>query len=126
MTKPIIVVKISGCKLLYMIQVNRFSWPYLISKILVAHNYSYNAASDWPRTFFTARLYLFSILSTGLGGIENFISQYIVIKYCSYYYHSKKAPKHIASLLPYCSSSCIKTRENQVPSVTSRSRQYFS
>ena len=40
-----------GCKLLYIIQVNRFSWPYLISKILVAYNYGYNAASDWPRTF---------------------------------------------------------------------------
>ena len=61
MTKPIIVVKIPGYKLLYIIQVKGFSWPYLISKILVAYNYSYNAASDWPRTFFTARLFLFSI-----------------------------------------------------------------
>ena len=51
MTKPIIVVKMLGCKLLYIIQVTGFSWPYLISKILVAFNYSYNAASDWPRTF---------------------------------------------------------------------------
>ena len=50
-TKPIIVVKIP-CKLLYIIQVKEFSWPYLISEILVAYNYSYNAASDWPRTFF--------------------------------------------------------------------------
>ena len=49
--KPIIVVKIPGHKLLYIIQVKGFSWPYLISKILVAYNYSYNAASDWPRTF---------------------------------------------------------------------------
>ena len=61
MTKPIIVVKMPGCKLLYIIQVKGFSWPYLISKILVAYNYSYNAASDWPRTIFTARLFLFSI-----------------------------------------------------------------
>ena len=60
-TKPIIVVKIP-CKLLYVIQVKGFSWPYLISKILVA--YSYNAASDWPRTFFTASLFLFSIRYT--------------------------------------------------------------
>ena len=49
------------CKLLYIIQVKGFSWPYLISKILVTYNYSYNAASDWPRTFFTAMLFLFSI-----------------------------------------------------------------
>ena len=62
MTKPIIVMKIPGCKLLYIIQVKRFSWPYLIlSKVWVAYNYSYNAASDWFRTFFTARLFLFSI-----------------------------------------------------------------
>ena len=46
MTKPIIVVKMPGCKLLYIIQVKGFSWPYLISEILVAYNYSYNAASD--------------------------------------------------------------------------------
>ena len=61
MTKPIIVVKMPSCKLLYIIQVKGFSWPYLISEILVAYNYSYNAASDWPHTFFTARLFLFSI-----------------------------------------------------------------
>ena len=61
MTKPIIVVKMPGCKLLYIIQVKGFSWPYLISKILVTYNYSYNAVSDWPRTFFTARLFLFSV-----------------------------------------------------------------
>ena len=62
MTKPIIVVKMPGYKLLYIIQVKGFSWPYLISKILVAYNYSYNAVSDWPHTFFTARLFLFSII----------------------------------------------------------------
>ena len=54
MTKPIIVVKML-CKLLYVIQVKGFlikcstSWPYLISEFLVA--------SDWPLTFFTARLF---------------------------------------------------------------------
>ena len=46
MTKPIIVVKMPGCKLLYIIQI-----IFLVPKILVAYNYSYNAASDWPRTF---------------------------------------------------------------------------
>ena len=51
MTKPIIVVKMPGCKLLYIIQVKGFSWPYLISEILVAYNYSYNAPSDRPRIF---------------------------------------------------------------------------
>ena len=40
-------------QLLYIIQVKEFSWPYLISKVLVAYNYSYNAASDWPHTFFS-------------------------------------------------------------------------
>ena len=61
MTKPIIVVKMP-CKLLYVIQVKGFlikcltSWPYLISEFLV----TYIVASDWPRTFFIARLFLFS------------------------------------------------------------------
>ena len=32
------------------------SWPSLISDVLVVYNF----ASDWPRTFFTARLFLFS------------------------------------------------------------------
>ena len=50
-----------GYKLLYIIQVKRFSWPYLISNILVAYNYSYNAVSDWPRTFLQP---LFSISVT--------------------------------------------------------------
>ena len=48
MTKPIIVVKMHSCKLLYITQV-KGPWPYLISKVLVT--YSYNAASDWPCTF---------------------------------------------------------------------------
>ena len=51
MTKPIIVVKMPGCRLLYIIQVKRFSWPYLISETLIAYNYSYNAVSDWPSIF---------------------------------------------------------------------------
>ena len=64
MTKPIIVVKVP-CKLLYVIQVKEFltkcstSWPYLISEILVT--YITIVASDWPRTFFTLKVFLFSI-----------------------------------------------------------------
>ena len=64
-TKPIIVVKVP-CKLLYVIQVKEFlikcstSWPYLISEFLVA--YITIVASDWPRTFFTPKVFLFSIL----------------------------------------------------------------
>ena len=63
-TKPIIVVKMP-CKLLYVIQVKGFlikcstSWPYLISEFLVA--YITIVASDWPRTFFTPKVFLFSI-----------------------------------------------------------------
>ena len=64
MTKPIIVVKVP-CKLLYVIQVKEFlikcstSCPYLISEFLVA--YITIVASDWPRTFFTPKVFLFSI-----------------------------------------------------------------
>ena len=67
MTKPIIVVKVP-CKLLYAIQVKEFlikcstSWPYLISEFLVA--YITIVASDWPRTFFTPKVFLFSICIT--------------------------------------------------------------
>ena len=67
MTKPIIVVKVP-CKLLYVIQVKEFlikcstSWPYLISEFLVA--YITIVASDWPRTFFTPKVFLFSINCT--------------------------------------------------------------
>ena len=63
-TKPIIVVKVP-CKLLYVIQVKEFlikcstSWSYLISEFSVA--YITIVASDWPRTFFTPKVFLFSI-----------------------------------------------------------------
>ena len=56
------------CKLLYVIQVKGFlikcstSWPYLISEFLVA--YITIVASDWPRTFFTPKVFLFSISIT--------------------------------------------------------------
>ena len=62
-TKPIIVVKMP-CKLLYVIQVKEFlikyltSWPYLISEFWSLITI---VASDWPRTFFTARLFLYNI-----------------------------------------------------------------
>ena len=36
------------------------SWPQLISKLLVASACLY-AASDWPRSFFTLKVFLFSI-----------------------------------------------------------------
>ena len=68
MTKPIIVVKVPCSKLLYVIQVKEFlikyltSWPYLISEFLVA--YITIVASDWPRTFFTPKVFLFSIKFT--------------------------------------------------------------
>ena len=56
MTKPIIVVKICY-KLLYVIQVVKVtSWPQLISKFLVAHTHLQ------PCTFFTPRVFLFSII----------------------------------------------------------------
>ena len=67
MTKPIIVVKVP-CKLLYVIQVKEFlikcstSWPYLISEFLVT--YITIVASDWPRTFFTPKVFLFSMFFT--------------------------------------------------------------
>ena len=66
-TKPIIVVRVP-CKLLYVIQVKEFlikcltSWPYLISEFLVA--YITIVASDWPRTFFTPKVFLFSMYVT--------------------------------------------------------------
>ena len=47
-TKPTKIVKMR-CRLLYIIQVKGSSWPYLISKILVA--YKHTTASDWPCTF---------------------------------------------------------------------------
>ena len=64
MTKSIIVVRVP-CKLLYVIQVKEFlikyltSWPYLTSEFLVA--YITIVASDWPRTFFTPKVFLFSM-----------------------------------------------------------------
>ena len=77
MTKPIIVVRVP-CKLLYVIQVKEFlikcltSWPYLISEFLVA--YITIVASDWPRTFFTPKVFLFSI-SLLFVGEENIMKK---------------------------------------------------
>ena len=81
MTKPIIVVKVP-CKLLYVIQVKEFlikcstSWPYLISEFLVA--YIIIVASDWPRTFFTPKVFLFSIEITDDIIIDNIYTAMIV------------------------------------------------
>ena len=66
MTKPIIVMKICY-KLLYVIQVVK---RFLISNFLASTDIKVfgrtyvpicNAASDWPRTFFTPKVFLFSI-----------------------------------------------------------------
>ena len=64
MTKPIIVVKMP-CKLLYICHSSKgflikcsTSWPYLISEFWSLITI---VASDWPHTFFTARLFSFSI-----------------------------------------------------------------
>ena len=83
MTKPIIIVKVP-CKLLYVIQVKEFlikcltSWPYLISEFLVA--YITIVASDWPRTFFTPKVFLFSMIITSnddLNQVQSFRSNHL-------------------------------------------------
>ena len=56
MTKPIIVVKIPGCKLLYIIPVKGFSWPYLI--IIAMYN-----AAVWPHTFSQTGCYCLAVRS---------------------------------------------------------------
>ena len=83
MTKPIIVVKVP-CKLLYVIQVKEFlikcltSWPYLISEFLVA--YITIVASDWPRTFFTPKVFLFSIIiNKAITDVKLYISKFVVM-----------------------------------------------
>ena len=66
MTKPIVVVKICY-KLLYVIQVDKrfFISNFLASTDIKVFGHTYvpiwNAASDWPRTFFIPRVFLFSI-----------------------------------------------------------------
>ena len=64
-TKPIVKI----CyKLLYVILGVKSifdkvaSWPQLISKLLVT-SACLHAASDWPHTFFTPKVFLFSIYS---------------------------------------------------------------
>ena len=72
MTKPIIVVTICY-KLLYVIQVVKKTFD--ISNFLASTDIkvfgSYipicNAASDWPRTFFTPRVFLFSTFNNHRG-----------------------------------------------------------
>ena len=82
-TKPIIVVKVP-CKLLYVIQVKEFlikcstSWPYLISEFLVANITI--VTSDWPRTFFTPKVLLFSITYVGTKGSDILNKHSLAIK----------------------------------------------
>ena len=59
MTKPIVKIQnvIQGVKTIFD---KVISWPQLISKLLVAPA-CFLAASDWPRTFFTPKVLLFSI-----------------------------------------------------------------
>ena len=45
------------------------SWPQLISKLLVA-SACLHAASDWPCTFFTPKVFLFSIIITSNDDIQ--------------------------------------------------------
>ena len=93
MTKPIIVVKVP-CKLLYVIQVKEFlikcltSWPYLISEFLVA--YITIVASDWPRTFFTPKVFLFSIILTSLPGLPLHIYPQSHIQLVTYNHKSEE------------------------------------
>ena len=107
MTKPIIVVKMP-CKLLYVIQVKGFlikcstSWPYLISEFLVA--YITIVASDWPRTFFTPKVFLFSIYPTASHHtiwLTTFLMQ--AIRYFQY------PPPHQISSYPTNYSQSINT-----------------
>ena len=80
------------CKLLYVIQVKGFlikcstSWSYLISEFLVV--YITIVASDWPRTFFTPKVFLFSMI---------YVSKYVQIlhTYC------KKECRELKELLFY-------------------------
>ena len=105
MTKPIIVVK-EPCKLLYVIQVKEFlikystSWPYLISEFLVA--YITIVASDWPRTFFTPKVFLFSITF-----FKNCIF-YININYSWLSHHGSPACSTVNNYLPAKSSGIMK------------------
>ena len=87
MTKPIIVVKVP-CKLLYVIQVKEFlikcstSWPYLISEFLVA--YITIVASDWPRTFFTPKVFLFSIITSHYSLHTYFYNNFNILRIVNY------------------------------------------
>ena len=77
-TKPIVKI----CyKLLYIILGVKSifdevtSWPQLISKLLVA-SACLHAASDWPRTFFTPKVFLFSISLLFVNKYHYFVKAY--------------------------------------------------
>ena len=78
MTKPIVKI----CyKLLHVIQGVKSifdkvtSWPQLIWKLLVAPA-CFLAASDWPRTFFTPKVFLFSISLLFVNKYHYFVEAY--------------------------------------------------
>ena len=77
-TKPIVKI----CyKLLYVILGVKSifdevpSWPQLISKLLVV-SACLHAASDWPRTFFTPKVFLFSISLLFVNKYHYFVEAY--------------------------------------------------
>ena len=78
MTKPIVKI----CyELLHVIQgVESIfdkvtSWPQLILKLLVAPT-CLHVASDWPRTFFTPKVFLFSISLLFVNKYHYFVEAY--------------------------------------------------
>ena len=78
MTKPIVKI----CyKLLHVIQGVKSifdkvtSWPQLISKLLVAPA-CLHVASDWPCTFFTPKVFLFSISLLFANKYHYFVEAY--------------------------------------------------
>ena len=77
MTKPIVKI----CyELLHVIQGVKSifdkvtSWPQLISKLLVAPA-CLHVASDWPRTFFIPKVFLFSISLLFVNKYHYFVSR---------------------------------------------------
>ena len=69
-----------GCKqFVYIIQVKGFSWPYLISKILVTYNAIAIMLLLIGLALFTVRLFLFSILIIYTHIYINFVYNNVTI-----------------------------------------------